>query len=147
MPTSPWLVALKLFLPSWNFFNDFTAVPTMEFAVVGSGDTAGDWRPVFVASAAPRWWRMGFNPQGNLELLEQTLVERAAEEFRGQPPVITDTRDGTYPGLVRLARGRIARLGVPVAAGFRFRLVLREPGRTEEIIFTSPVLVVGGPGR
>ena len=147
MPTSPWLVALKLFLPSWNFFNDFTAVPTMEFAVGGSEEGEGEWQPLFRAGAAPSAWRMGFNPQGNLELLEQTLVERAAEEFRGQPPVITDASDGTYPSLVRLARGRIARLGVPVDAGFRFRLVLREPGRAEEIIFTSPVLAVGGPGR
>ena len=140
MPTSPWLVALKLFLPSWNFFNDFTAVPTMEFAVVGAEEGVGEWQPLFRAGAAPSAWRIVFNPQGNLELLEQTMVERAAEEFRVDPPSETDAPGGTYPALVRLARRRLTQSDLPGSGSFRFRLVLREPGLAPEVIFTSPVL-------
>jgi hypothetical protein len=140
MPTSPWLVALKLFLPSWNFFNDFTAVPTMEFAVGGSEDGVGEWQPLFRAAAAPSAWRMVFNPQGNLDLLEHTLVERAAEEFRANPPTETGAPDGTYPALVRLARRRLTQSDLAGGEAFRFRLVLREPGQAPEIIFTSTLL-------
>jgi hypothetical protein len=140
MSTSPWLVALKLFLPSWNFFNDFTAVPTMEFAVIGVAGALGEWQPLFRAGAAPSAWRVVFNPQGNLDLLEQTLVERAAEEFRAEPPREMDAPGGTYPALVRLARRRLTQFGLPGVGSFRFRLVLREPGLAPEVIFTSPVL-------
>lgn len=140
MPTSPWLIALKLFLPSWDFFNDFTAVPAMELSVIRADGTDPGWQPAFPPNVALPWWRVLFNAQGNRDLLEQSIVERAAEELSEQLPATFPGPDPTVDRLVRLARNRARQTGLPMESGFRFRLVLREPGLAEQVLFVSPPL-------
>jgi hypothetical protein len=73
---------LKLFLPSWNFFDDFDAVPRLEARWAREPSGAGDcWVPVFPCSTTTGWVRAFYNPWGNLELLERSQVERAVEEL------------------------------------------------------------------
>ena len=157
------LHVLKLFLPSWNFFDDFDAVPRLEVRwVLGHSE----WRSLFPVSTTRSWWRAFYNPWGNLELLERSQVERAADELeelveparvgfgpgRAASPSLGRSRAAlefcggqTFALLTRLVAGRLRAVGVDstVAHEFQFRLVLTPPGAAREILFVSPVCRLG----
>jgi hypothetical protein len=78
-----WLLALKLFLPSCNFFNDFGAATRGEFTFVSAAEEP-HWHPVFSDFTTPDWRRIAFNPRGNLALQEQSLIERATDQRTGE---------------------------------------------------------------
>lgn len=145
MSFRPLMNALKLFLPSWNFFNDFAAVPRMEYRLVGTTVGPTDWRPLFTNHSTRGLGRILFNPQGNLELLEKSLIDRADDEVR----LMTDSEGAafaeseTHAALVRMARFHLmARTECAGAGQFQFRLALGEPGSPPAVVFTSAVLPV-----
>ena len=134
-----WMPALKLFLPSWNFFNDFSAVPRIEYRLLPAGAVATDWRPLFRNHDTCDVGRVLFNPAGNLELLEKSLVERAVDELE-LGPAGRDSFAGseTEAALIRMARARIGESLVTVAGErFQVRLVMTEPGAAPEVAFVS----------
>ena len=149
--------ALKLFLPSWNFFDDFDVVPCLEARVVREPDDGADWRPVFPGSTTRRWTRTFYNPWGNLELMERSLVERAADELGERPDPaelgIEFSRSETFAMLTRLVRRRL-RAGAPHlgdavrepadSARFQFRIVQTGPGVPREVLFVSSGLALDG---
>lgn len=148
MRSENWMFALKLFLPSWNFFNDFTAVPQIEIQLQPLGAESQGWQPLFDQHTTRNFWRVVFNPAGNLELLEKSLVDRAVTELE-QLPTSDLTKYATTKscaGLIRLARARIRRRA-PLAEGtFRFRLVLVDPARARDTRFVSAKCSIQEPG-
>lgn len=155
---------LKLFLPSWNFFNDFSIVPRLDVRTIHDGRES-EWRPLYAPAPTRSIRRVFFNADGNIELLEKTFIDRAAEEFapeyprpRGQQ---RDTCDGIQkihapfsasvaaPGdsrtpselgkhhefLTRITRSRLT--ATQPDNEFQFRLVMTSPGEPEEILFVS----------
>lgn len=132
MFSSRWLLALKLFLPSWNFFNDFGAVTRVEVAF-GPVTPEALWQPVFTDFTTADWRRCLFNPAGNLRLQEQSLIERAADEW-------TDERHRTEAEAF-IARAVRARLATRTDNGpgdrFRFRIVERAAGEAGAVRFVS----------
>ena len=155
---------LKLFLPSWNFFNDFSAVPRLDFRIIRDGSEA-DWQPVYANHSTSSLRRVFFNAGGNLELLEKTFIDRAAEEFapecprpRGQqqdhPKGIQKNHAPFSAGVAAPGDGRtpakfrkhydiltlIVRSRLPAsqpADEFQFRLVMTGPGEPEQVLFVS----------
>lgn len=126
-----WLLALKLFLPSWNFFNDFGAVTRVEVCLDPAA-TEPRWQPVFGDFTTSDWRRITFNPEGNLALQEQSLIERAAEELAGEQ------RDEAERFIARAVRPRLAALFQERAADrFCFRIVERTAGEAGEVRFVS----------
>ena len=41
---------LKLFLPSWNFFNDFSTVPRLDVRTIHDGREC-EWRPLYTTDS------------------------------------------------------------------------------------------------
>jgi hypothetical protein len=143
MHSPAWKVALKLFLPSWDFFNDFGPVIRLESRWLRPGVAALGWRPVFTRHTTGSWARTLFNPAGNLELLEHSWVDRAATEAGPEPDGVGAlfATTETHARLVRIARARLlAAHREPGEDSFQFRLVQIEPGGAFEVIFTSVAL-------
>jgi hypothetical protein len=132
---------LKLFLPSWNFFNDFSAVPRLDARII-QGGRESEWRPLHLATPTRSIRRVFFNADGNLELLEKTFIERAAEEFtsdhprtRGQQSVTESGLGKHHETLSRIVRSRLK--ATQSADEFQFRLVMTSAGVTDEVLFVS----------
>jgi hypothetical protein len=164
----------KLFLPSWNFFNDFSAVPRLDLRINHDGRES-EWHPLYATTPTRSIRRVFFNAEGNAELLEKTVIERAAEEFsvecphpRGQQrdnsggsktnnapssSRVAAPGDGRTPDefgkhleiLTRIVRSRLT---TPQSADeFQFRLVMTSPGHPEEVLFVSAPLPVQKEAR
>lgn len=135
-----WKLVLKLFLPSWNFFNDFDAVPRLEFRLLRRDGGESDWRPLYPVNSTASWRRVIFNPWGNVELLEKSLIDRVATALRegaaSAQPGLAHGDDCAL--LTRIVRMRIHPLGPDhAAASFRFRLVLID-STASETLYESP---------
>ena len=125
--------ALKLFLPSWNFFDDFSATPRLEYRVRASDDSApDDWRIIYASHSTHSLGRTLYNPHGNAELFELALVETAADELK----LIERGRRGSFldsETWSRLAPHLMRHIpdGRPRQVQFRLRLTTRQ-GDPEE---------------
>lgn len=72
--------SLKLFLPSWNFFDDFSVTPRLLYRVRADGESLpGEWRLLHASFHTSSLLRAFYNPSGNAELFELTLVDTAAD--------------------------------------------------------------------
>lgn len=132
MFSSRWLLALKLFLPSWNFFNDFGAVTRVEVAF-GLTTSETSWQPVFTGFTTSDRRRWLFNPTGNLRLQEQSLIERAADELSDERH-----RNEAEAFIARAVRARLtAHVGDGQPGRFRFRIVERAAGEAGAVRFVS----------
>lgn len=135
-----WRLILKLFLPSWNFFNDFDEVTRLEFCTQRAGAGESAWQPLHPPQDTRSWWRVIYNAQGNLELLEKSLIDRVATALRESPTVANDGFAQSEGGvmLTRITRARLQALATHTTeVTFRFRLVVVHPGNTCETLFES----------
>lgn len=127
---------LKLFLPSWNFFNDFSAVPRLDARTIRDGHES-DWQPLYSEHSTHNISRVIFNARGNLELLEKTFIDHAADEFSEPTPLVAKRfeQSALHETLIRILCRRMA----TAQAGdeFQFRLVMTNPGKPEDILFMS----------
>lgn len=127
-----WLLALKLFLPSWNFFNDFGAVTRVEVAF-GLTTSETSWQPVFTGFTTSDRRRCLFNPAGNRRLQEQSLIERAADELSDERH-----RAEAEAFIARAIRARLAsRTDNGPGDRFRFRVVERAANEAGAVRFVS----------
>ena len=150
MISEKWMSALKLFLPSWNFFNDFAEAPRLEYCVISDRTGATDWRPLLTDHNTRDLGRVLFNPSGNLELLEASLVDRAVNELSEYPRSDRNrfAKSEAHSTLERLTRTRLAQLHSSSDSDrFRIRLVLIEHGAQAQIVFTSEELPLPSPGE
>jgi hypothetical protein len=120
---------LRCLFPSWRFFEDVEAGPTLIFCVAAPGESFGPWR----AALAPAQQRgIILNAAGNLALAEQSLVVLLLSELDG-------VREDAAVQLVayrlvqRLLSQRARELGVfGPGARYKFRL-----GSDEDVAFES----------
>lgn len=145
-----WKLVLKLFLPSWNFFNDFDAVTRLEFCVIRSDGGDSGWRSLYPSSSTRSWRRVIFNPWGNLELLEKSLIDRVATALRESDAAAKADFAGSDDCalLTRIARGRIQQQGTETAgASFRFRLLVADSAAVSETLFESTAQPLAASGQ
>lgn len=130
----------KLFLPSWNFFDDFVGGARFEYVIAEPNQPADGWRPAFTRQTTGHWMRLWFNPWGNHDLLEYSAMEGAAEELSGlcstfpefatspdaRPGLVADVFPPSHARLVELFRNRLGRFLTQRAPStglqFRFRI-------------------------
>ncbi len=128
--------AWKLFFPSWNFFDDFSATPRMEFRCFRSGDDPGGWGALYPETSTRRLRRVLFNPWGNVELFEQAFIEQAADELKALPGEVWGNFQHTVTGsrLSEIVVGRVRRLALLPSdtAGWRMQFRLRATTRAED---------------
>ena len=93
----------RVFVPCWQFFDRVgprARVYTRE-------DGSAEW--TLALSAPPRrWWRILFNPAGNLHHADQNLVERLLSEIAAEGVDATNLVDLTSYQILarRLGEGR-----------------------------------------
>ena len=125
----------KLFLPSWSFFNDFSATPRLETRLVRDGDEF-EWQPLYADHSTHSLWRVFFNPHGNAKLLEKTFIDRAVEELDSTAQSAKQFQSGdSYKVLLNIVRRQL--IHPSPNDTFQFRLVMTNPIATDEILFTS----------
>lgn len=140
-------VVLKLLLPSWNFFNDFAEVTRLDFCWCDS-DAARDenWQPLHPDHSTADLLRIFYNPHGNLELLEKSLIDRIATGLREHSDAVVNFEDSEAGGLLRrLVSSRLQGLdarGAPLR--FRFRVVIVAPEGSVKVLFESSPQVLEG---
>ncbi len=132
LSSKAWLL-LRSLLPSWRFFEDVVPGPRLWFQVAAQGQDFGPWQPALVP---PQRVRFLLNPEGNLQLAYQSLVEQLQAELDGMPfetaPTLTP-----YRLVQELVKERARGLGDTCAVlptRYRFRLCSAEDG---EVAFQS----------
>lgn len=120
--------ALKLFLPSWNFFSDFARAAEAEYRLTGEGLEKEGWLPLHPSCSTKSLKRMFFNPLGNLELLERSHFDRAEEELAALKPECFGEfmKGSTYAMLCDIVLTRLNNLHPSLrrtaSARFQFRI-------------------------
>lgn len=71
---------LRSLFPSWRFFEDAEAGPTLWFCVESSEAPEAPWQPALLSRTASGFW---LNAEGNLLLAQQSLVEQLLSELDG----------------------------------------------------------------
>jgi len=93
---------LRAFFPNWRFYHAVGHRPTLELRIRGEQETWSDWIPHF-PRAHHRALQFIHNPEINLQLVEQTLIEHLA----GDLAEMSDDEDVTdlvsYRLTIRLA--------------------------------------------
>ena len=136
----PWLFLLRGFFPKWQFFHSLGRTPRLYFRHQTS-DEWSDWRR-FTPRGARRLSQLFYNPQVNLALSEQNLVEllandlAACEEGADALPLVS------YRMVDRLVRDKSG--CVSGWAAYQFRICLERTGEVsnldEDTILLSPII-------
>jgi hypothetical protein len=116
--------AFKLFLPSWNFFDDFSVTARIEIRTRTGAGEAGEWRLLFPETSARGVGRVFFNARGNAELFKLAVVENVAERLKGLEASVRTEFELSEDG-VRLAgwvREEAVRSGALSDVQYRLRL-------------------------
>lgn len=143
-----WQLVAKLLLPSWNFFNDFAEVTRLEFRWVTAAGAESRWQPLHPVNSTRCWWRLFFNPAGNLDLLEKSLIDRIATALTEPTPNGSFQAEEGGEILMRITRARlqVAETGPP-GKHFCLRLVRLAPSGPPEILFCSTPQALGESAR
>lgn len=82
--TSPWLFLLRGFFPSWRFFDSPGPQPRLFVRVLSEDERWSVWT-MFIPRAPFRLRDLFYNPENNLRLTEQTLIEHLSLDVQGLP--------------------------------------------------------------
>ncbi|MFD0669652.1 hypothetical protein ACT80S_18170 [Ramlibacter sp. MAHUQ-53] len=136
-----WLFFLRAFFPNWKFYHAVGRPPRLH---VRGQDAQGTWLPWqrVYPRRARRWLHLLHNPDVNLALSHQNLVDHLASDVNELP-------EGAQPGdlvsyrlVYRLAREALP----PQAAAFQFEIRLESPrGEPPHCLLQSPVMPVQPP--
>lgn len=126
---------LRLFLPSWRFFDDATTGIVLKVRVARVGAPAGPWVEVLTPPTR-RVHHVLWNPAGNQALAAYSLVER----------LLLDASEGgrsfevSHALVGALARTEITRLGLGAgAATYEYLVSDRLPSGDEELLVSGPL--------
>lgn len=141
--THPWLFLLRGFFPSWRFFDNPGPQPRLFVRVLSDSEHWSTWN-MFIPRASFKLRNLFYNPENNLRLTEQTLVENLCLDLQALPEGESAATLVSYALTERLAR-RIARTLVSnqmmMAYQFEIRLL---PGlgedRSEDTLLVSPII-------
>lgn len=122
---------LRLFLPSWKFFEDFRETPRLFFRVAAVPGRFGPWQEACPPTETRPWTVLFLNPQGNLRLANLGAVDRLLDEAARRP---FDTESESSVSL-RLIEN-IVRERLPAAAvEFQFKIGLEQ----EDLLISAPL--------
>lgn len=87
-------ILFRALFPSWRFFENIAELPTLEFRLRMSNGESSDWLPALIRPKRS-WTVLLFNPQGNLYLACQTLLQQFANDVAEVPPGKDDEFEGS----------------------------------------------------
>ncbi len=135
----PWLFLLRSFFPKWQFFHSLVLTPRLYFRHQ-TGEEWSDWRK-FTPRAKRRLIHLVHNPQVNLALSEQNLVELLTNDLPSCEDDAAALRLVSYRMVDRLVRLKIGVM--PGFCAYQFRICLERPGVLADVerdmVLLSPV--------
>jgi hypothetical protein len=124
-----WLFLLRSFFPNWKFFHALGWVPRLYWRREISSATDRQWSEW--ALLMPRYERhlshLVFNPQVNLALSEQNLVEHLSSDIADSASDAKVQDFVTYRMVERLVRLKLE-AQIPPEIGFQFCLCMQRLG-------------------
>lgn len=126
---------LRLFFPSWRFFEDFGPTPVLSARVMTGSQEFGPWQETL--PAAPRSAGMLFlNPFGNLRLALMDLVDRLlADAARLSPQELEQSLS------FRLVRNAVEfslrKQGHQGTRRYQFKISLQDSAGTEDLLVSE----------
>jgi hypothetical protein len=140
-----WMM-LRVFFPSWRFFDNLDWVPQLRFRIVGQTDD--HWYDIF--DPEPRTLSTIFlNPRGNFRMAAHSLVEQFSNDMA---EVNDDSKVEnliSYQLVKQLVEFRMVELGLAQeGVRYQFRLDSIIPGKSEnqndDSLMLSPVILYLG---
>lgn len=136
----PWLFLLRSFFPKWQFFHSLVLTPRLYVRRQTGEEWSAWWK--FNPRARRRLVHLLHNPQVNLALTEQNLVELLANDVAACEDDAAAVQLVSYRMVDRLARQKAGAVGGLTA--YQFRVCLERPGVAADpdadMILLSPVL-------
>lgn len=129
--SSRWIFLLRAFFPNWKFFDVVGHVPHL-LARSGRLDDAGDivwsdWLTIYPRHSR-RWWHLVHNPDTNLGLGQQNLVDHFWSDLYDLPDGADPRHLVTYRMMERLVQSRLREQNGPFSHWqFELRMVLESP--------------------
>ena len=124
----PWLFLLRGFFPKWQFFHSLGRTPRLYYRW-RSADEWSDWRK-FTPRARRRVSQLFYNPQVNLALSEQNLVELLTNDLSSCEEGAAALELVSYRMVDRLVREK---LEAPSGwNAYQFRICLERPGAASD---------------
>jgi len=141
--TSRWLFLLRGFFPSWRFFDSPGYQPRLFVRALLKNDQWTDWAQ-FIPRASFKFSDLFFNPENNLQMTEQTLIDHLCLDLQALPESQSAKTLVSYMLTENIAGdfilGRINESGIK-AYQFEIRML---PGvnldESESIILVSPII-------
>jgi hypothetical protein len=127
--THPWVVRLRVLLPSWRFFEAPGDVPVLSVRWGSDASRLGPWHAVALRPAR-HVAMLVFNPSGNLALAHAALLQSLVDAIEGTgdaSAVDTAAQIGgsvPYALTARLAREHVRRLVGERGLQYQFKLSL-----------------------
>lgn len=147
---SRYLHFLRAFFPNWRFYHAVGHRPTLELRIQLDTADWSDWTTYF-PRARRHPWQFVHNPDINLQLVEQTLIEHLAGDLADMSDEEEVTDLVSYRLAVRLALKcamKCAALSGPAApsrlSAYQFRVRLLhplEPDGDNPTVLVSPTLL------
>ena len=141
----PWLFLLRAFFPNWKFFHAVGHVPQL-FARAASSTDADDTRwsdwVLIYPRRTRRWFHLLHNPDTNLGLAQQNLVDHFWADLYDLPEGADPRGLVTYAMVSRLAHQFLSELH-PDMRQYQFELRMVLSDRTQvvdtQVMMTAPV--------
>ncbi len=86
--------ALRVLFPSWRFFEEVGSTLSLEYRFQAADSGLSEWTEALTRPAT-RWHSFLFNPDGNLFLAEQSLLQRLEEEIGASDPAHSEALEQT----------------------------------------------------
>ena len=141
--SSRWLFLLRGFFPSWRFYDAPGYQPRLFVRALTAEDQWSEWLP-FIPRASFRMGDLFFNPENNLRMTEQTLVDHLSHDLQALEDSQSANSLVSYLLAERVARQVALRLvGAHQIHAFQFELrMIASPinNHSDSVILISPII-------
>ncbi len=134
----PWWFHLRAFLPNWKFYHSPGWMPRLMVRHRNSPQEMPEpWQLVYPRHRF-RWFHLFHNPDVNLALAWQNLVDHLADDLQNLPDTVRLEDTAIYQLVQRLAAQSLRSMGVPDHHQCQFALHWVHATRPEsEVVLTS----------